>query len=97
MNKPNKRKTKTYGATVARPAAKPRRRVAKSARVGDMTQDELRAMIQDTLSDWLGDPDAGLTVRPEIVASVTRQRAEYAAGKRGKSFAALARQYGVKL
>ena len=59
------------------------------AKVADMTTDELRTMMETLLdqkiSEWIGDPDAGLELRPEIIASIERQRREYAAGKRGKS------------
>jgi|GEM_PF-945280 len=65
--------------------------------VADMTPDELRAMIQETLSEWLGEPDEGLELRPEIIERIQRQRAEYAAGKRGKSLEEIAAKYGVTL
>ena len=68
--------------TRKRVRSNPRRR---EPRVGDMTHTELRDMLIDTLSELLSDPDAGLELRPEIVESIKRQRAEYAAGKRGKS------------
>lgn len=65
--------------------------------VAQMTPDELREMIRDTLSDWLGDPDEGLELRPEVIERIQRQRAEFASGKRGKSLDEIARKYGVKL
>lgn len=65
-----------------------------------MKLDEFRAMmnalIDERLSEWV-DADAGLELRPEVVERVTRQRAEYAAGKRGKSLEEIANKYGVKL
>jgi hypothetical protein len=62
-----------------------------------MTPDELRAMIQDTLSEWFGDPDEGLELRPDVIERIQRQRAEFAAGKRGKSLDEIAHKYGVEL
>jgi len=54
-----------------------------------MTTDELQTMMETLIdrkmSEWIGDPDVGLELRPEIVASIERQRREYATGKRGKS------------
>ena len=58
-------------------------------KVADMTTDELQtmleALIDRKMAEWIGDPDTGLEVRPEIIASIERQRKEYATGKRGKS------------
>jgi len=58
-------------------------------KVADMTTDELQTMMETLIdrkmSEWIGDPDVGLELRPEIVASIERQRREYATGKRGKS------------
>jgi len=54
-----------------------------------MTTDELQTMMETLIdrkmSEWIGDPDVGLELRPEIVVSIERQRREYATGKRGKS------------
>ena len=75
-------------------------RVRQEPRVGDMTLGEFRAMmnalIDARLAKWV-DPDAGLELRPEVVARVQRQRAEFAAGKRGKSLEEIASKYGVEL
>jgi hypothetical protein len=69
-------------------------------RIGDLTLDEFREMMSDLidarLAEWV-DPDAGLEVRPEVIARIQRQRAEYAAGKRGKSLEEIARKYGLEL
>lgn len=66
------------------------------AKVADMTIDELRTMMETLLdqkiSEWMGDPDAGLELRDDIVAGIERQRREYAAGKRGKSLDEVAQQ-----
>jgi len=65
-----------------------------------MTLSDFRAMmntlIDERLSEWV-DADAGLELRPEVVERVTRQRSEYAAGKRGKSLEEIASNYAVKL
>jgi hypothetical protein len=59
------------------------------AKVADMTTDELQTMMETLIdrkmAEWIGDPDAGQELRPEIIASIERQRREYATGKRGKS------------
>ncbi|MBI3958173.1 MAG: hypothetical protein HY328_05130 [Chloroflexi bacterium] len=58
-------------------------------KVADMTTDELQTMMETLIdrkiAEWIGDPDAGLELRTEIIASIERQRREYATGKRGKS------------
>jgi len=69
-------------------------------KIGDMTLSEFRAMmnalIDERLSEWV-DEDAGLKLRSEVVERIKRQRADYAAGKRGKSLGEIASKYGVKL
>ena len=68
-------------------------------KVADMTTDELQTMLETLInrkmSEWIGDPDAGLELRPEIIASIERQRKEYATGKRGKSLAEVAQRLGL--
>ncbi len=68
-------------------------------KVADMTTDELQTMLETLLdrkmSEWIGDPDAGLELRPEIIASIEHQRKEYVAGKRGKSLDEVARRLGL--
>jgi len=54
----------------------------------------LEDIIDARLAEW-ADPDAGLELRPEIVESIQRQRAEYAAGKRGKPLDQVAKQLGL--
>jgi hypothetical protein len=67
-------------------------------RVSDLTLDEFRAMLElvmdRKMAEWM-DPDAGLELRPEIIASIERQRKEYAAGKRGKSLDEVAARLGL--
>ena len=76
------------------------KRPRSEPRVGDMTLNEFRAMmnalIDERLSEWV-DADAGLELRPEVVERIKRQRSEYATGKRGKSLEEIANKYGVKL
>jgi len=74
------------------------RKRRRSPKVADLTVDEFREMVTDIidtrLSEW-ADPDAGLELRPEIVESIQRQRAEYAAGKRGKSLEEVSKRLGL--
>ncbi len=75
---------------------KKRRRTAK---VADMTTDELREMIESSverkLVELLANPDAGLELRPEIVESLQRQETEYAQGRRGKPLEDVAKRLGL--
>jgi len=81
-----------------RPRSTTRQHEPRAPRVGNLTLDEFRAMLEDIidarLAEW-ADPDAGLELRPEIVESIQRQRAEYAAGKRGKPLDQVAKQLGL--
>lgn len=76
-----------------------KRRPTTKVKVADMTTDELQTMMETLIdrkmSEWIGDPDSGLELRPEIIASIERQRKEYAAGKRGKSLAEVAQRLGL--
>ena len=71
----------------------------RTTKVADMTTEELQKMIESLIdrkmSEWIGDPDSGLELRPEIIASIERQRKEYAAGKRGKSLDEVAQRLGL--
>ena len=71
----------------------------RTTKVADMTKEELQKMIESLIdrkmSEWIGDPDSGLELRPEIIASIERQRKEYAAGKRGKSLDEVAQRLGL--
>jgi hypothetical protein len=57
--------------------------------VGEMSPSELREMIEfiieQKLSELLGDPDEGLPLREEIVARLQNQRSAVVAGDRGRS------------
>lgn len=54
--------------------------------INNLTVEEIYQSIQEAkkTAEWIGDPDAGLELRSDIVACIERQRKEYAAGKRGK-------------
>jgi DNA-binding GntR family transcriptional regulator len=75
------------------------RKRRRTAKVADMTTDELREMIESsverTLVELLADPDSGLELRPEIAESLRRQEKEYAQGKRGKSLEQVAKRLGL--
>ena len=70
----------------------------RALRVSDLTLDEFRAMMESVIdrkmAEWM-DPDAGLELRPEIIASIERQRKKYAAGKRGKPLEEVAQRLGL--
>ncbi len=74
-----------------------RKRHRAVTKVADLTKEELQEMIEGLIdrkmAQWL-DPDAGLELRPEIVANIKRQRKEYAAGKHGKSLDEVAARLG---
>lgn len=71
-----------------------------STKVVDLTAEELASLIDDLLdrklAQWLGDPDEGVDLRPEIVERIERQRAAYAAGERGRTLEDLTQRFGVR-
>jgi hypothetical protein len=73
-----------------------RKRHRAVTKVADMTTAELQKMIESSverkLIEMFRDPDAGLELRPEIAAGLVRQEREFAAGKRGKPLAEVAKQ-----
>ncbi len=75
------------------------RKRPRATRVAEMTMDELRQMIESSVEhkvrQMFRDPDAGLELRPEIMASLLRQEREFSAGKRGKPLAQVARRLGL--
>lgn len=85
--------------TRKRPNKTPARRAPRAARIGDLSLDEFRKLMTDLidarLSEW-SDPDIGLELRPEIIASLERQEKEYAAGKRGKPLADVVKELGLE-
>ena len=68
-------------------------------KVADMTTTELQKMIESSverkLIEMFRDPDAGLELRPEIAEGLLRQEREFAAGKRGKPLAEVAKRLGL--
>jgi hypothetical protein len=95
---------RTRGEVMASTASKKRaRRTApkrEPARIPGITPDELQAMIDESIDrklvEWLGDPDEGLELRPEVIERIERHRKEYAAGRRGKSLEQVMKDYGVE-
>ncbi len=52
-----------------------------------MSKSELRSLLEEVveekLQDFLGDPDVGLELRPEVVQRLLQQKAKVDAGERG--------------
>ena len=71
-----------------------------AATVGEMTTDELRAMIEavieQKLTELLGDPDEGLPLREALRERLVRQKEAVAAGERGEALDDVARRLGVE-
>jgi hypothetical protein len=67
---------------------------AKNRRVGDMTLDELRTLVRDTVLE-LVDPDAGLTLRPEVVGSLKQTLRQKARGE-GVPLGEVKKRLGLK-
>lgn len=67
--------------------------------ISDLTTDELQEMIETAidrkLTEWLGDPDEGKQLRPDLVERIQRQREEYAQGKRGRTLAEVRQRLGL--
>ena len=71
-----------------------------AATVGEMTTDELRSMIEaiieQKLTELLGDPDEGLPLREALRERLVRQKEAVAAGERGEALDDVARRLGVE-
>ncbi|MDP2919214.1 MAG: hypothetical protein Q8O43_03225 [Dehalococcoidia bacterium] len=69
-----------------------------ATRVKELTTEELRLLIQDAieekLQEMLGDPDAGLEVRPEIIAQLKAQKTTR---KKRIPMREVAREFGLDL
>lgn len=67
--------------------------------VKDLTIEELKALIQETvmavLEEVLDDPDSDLALRPEIEQQLLASRQRRASGQRGISAADVAQRYGT--
>lgn len=70
------------------------------ATVAQMTQDELRELIETTIEQKLlelfGDPDAGLPIRKAMLDRLMRQQQAVARGERGESFEDVIRRLGLE-
>ena len=68
-----------------------------SKTVAEMTIDELRALIDETIEEklvgLLGDPDAGQELSEELRERLARQRQAVADGARGEDFDEIARRF----
>jgi len=68
--------------------------------VKDLTTDELKALIRttvlETIEEFLPDPDAGLTLKPEIVQSLLEIRNRRETAAVGISAEAVAHRLGLK-
>ena len=91
---------KTMASTVTKKRARRSTPKRQPARIRGITPDELQAMIDEAverrLVEWLGDPDEGLELRPEVIERIERHRKEYAAGRRGKSLEQVMKEHGGK-
>ena len=67
---------------------------AKKNRVGDMTPDELKTFVRDTVLE-LVDPDAGLELRPEVAESLKQTARQKTRGE-GVSLSEAKRRLGLK-
>ena len=69
------------------------------ATVAQMTKDELREMIEtiieQKLSELLGDPDEGLPIRKTVRDRLLRQKQAVASGERGEPFEDVIRRLGL--
>ena len=68
--------------------------------VAQMTQDELREMIETLIEqkmlELLGDPDEGLEIREALRARLLRQRETIAAGQRGELLEDVVQRLGLE-
>lgn len=71
-----------------------------SETVAQMTQDELREMIETSIEqkllELLGDPDEGLEIRKAVRDRLLRQKKAVAAGERGQPFEDVVRRLGLE-
>ena len=68
--------------------------------VKDLTEDELKSLIaqvvEEKLEDLLGDPDASLSLRPEIAQRLRRSLSQPSSSHQSVSAAEVARRLGVE-
>lgn len=69
-------------------------------KVKDLTIEELKELIEQTveqtLLEWLGDPDEGLEVRDEVKARLRRSLARERKGEPGISVEEVAKKLGLE-
>jgi hypothetical protein len=69
-------------------------------RVTDLTVEEFKSMIEiaveEKLRELLGDPDEGLSLRPEIAEQLRRSLAATESGQRGVPADEVARRLGLE-
>jgi hypothetical protein len=67
--------------------------------VKDLTTEELKALIRETvletLEEALEDPDTGKTLRPQLKQQLLESRQRRATGQRGIPAAEVAQQFGL--
>lgn len=61
-----------------------------------MTPAQLRQLIEEVLDERMSDPDAGLVLRPEIMAELKEQEKRVAAGDQGKPLAEVMKEIGLE-
>jgi hypothetical protein len=70
-------------------------------KVKELSVEQLKALIEETieekLQEYLGDPDKGLEVKPEILKELKASLAEVKSGKRGIPLEQLAKEMGLDL
>lgn len=70
-------------------------------KVKELSVEQLKALIEDTveekLQSYLGDPDKGLEVKPELLKELKASLAEARRGKRGIPLEQLAKEMGLDL
>ncbi len=68
-------------------------------KVAELTTEELKTLIRDTvaesLADLLGDPDEGLELRDTVRKQLLHQKSAVAAGERGEAFEDVVKSLGL--
>ncbi|MEW5718111.1 MAG: hypothetical protein AB1817_05775 [Chloroflexota bacterium] len=90
-------------STISRKRLRGAKHVTRQSQAGTLTareehlKDLMKQAVREVLEEQaaLGDPDAGLELRPEFVAELEEQERRVAAGERGKPLAQVLRDYGI--
>lgn len=68
--------------------------------VGRMTREELKqligAVVEEKLTEIIGDPDEGLTVRESLRQRLVRQKESVARGQRGEALDDVVQRLGLE-